>query len=184
MLRAPKFQVTCIGNKGLGFMQRAGAKLFRTSRAWRYAAPGKADRPGQGQLDAYMKGEIDALYIALHPLHQHDEAGAGFRAAAAAVRRCRWVRQDQVGLCLRAGCQGGHRRSAVRYVEALIYQAVAENMASEQSARMVAMKSASDNAKNRDRRIEAGLQQGPSGRDYQRTFGNRQRRCRGLTRRF
>jgi len=36
----------------------------------------------------------------------------------------------------------------VRYVEAVLYQAVAENMASEQSARMVAMKSASDNAKN------------------------------------
>ena len=36
----------------------------------------------------------------------------------------------------------------LRYVEALIYQAVAENMASEQSARMVAMKSASDNAKS------------------------------------
>ena len=34
----------------------------------------------------------------------------------------------------------------VRYVEALIYQSVAENIASEQSARMVAMKSASDNA--------------------------------------
>ena len=34
----------------------------------------------------------------------------------------------------------------VRYVEALVYQAVAENMASEQSARMVAMKAASDNA--------------------------------------
>ena len=34
----------------------------------------------------------------------------------------------------------------VRYVEALVYQAVAENMASEQSARMVAMKSATDNA--------------------------------------
>jgi F-type H+-transporting ATPase subunit gamma len=34
----------------------------------------------------------------------------------------------------------------VRYVEALIYQAVAENLASEQSARMVAMKAASDNA--------------------------------------
>ena len=33
-----------------------------------------------------------------------------------------------------------------RYIEALVYQAVAENMASEQSARMVAMKSASDNA--------------------------------------
>ena len=34
-----------------------------------------------------------------------------------------------------------------RYVEALIYSSVAENMASEQSARMVAMKAASDNAK-------------------------------------
>src|SRR5690606_4393191 len=35
----------------------------------------------------------------------------------------------------------------LRYVEGLVYQAVAENMASEQSARMVAMKAASDNAK-------------------------------------
>lgn len=35
-----------------------------------------------------------------------------------------------------------------RYIEALVYQAVAENLASEQSARMVAMKSASDNAGN------------------------------------
>jgi F-type H+-transporting ATPase subunit gamma len=33
-----------------------------------------------------------------------------------------------------------------RYIEAIIYQTVAENMSSEQSARMVAMKSASDNA--------------------------------------
>ena len=35
-----------------------------------------------------------------------------------------------------------------RYIEALVYQAVAENMASEQSARMVAMKAATDNAGN------------------------------------
>ena len=35
-----------------------------------------------------------------------------------------------------------------RYVEALVYQAVAENMASEHSARMVAMKAATDNAGN------------------------------------
>jgi F-type H+-transporting ATPase subunit gamma len=34
-----------------------------------------------------------------------------------------------------------------RYIESLVYNAVAENMASEQSSRMVAMKSASDNAK-------------------------------------
>jgi F-type H+-transporting ATPase subunit gamma len=36
----------------------------------------------------------------------------------------------------------------VRYMESLVYQAVVENMASEQSARMVAMKAASDNAKS------------------------------------
>jgi F-type H+-transporting ATPase subunit gamma len=35
-----------------------------------------------------------------------------------------------------------------RYIESIIYHAVAENMASEQSARMVAMKAASDNAVN------------------------------------
>ena len=39
-------------------------------------------------------------------------------------------------------------QTLTRYVEALIYQAVTENMASEQSARMVAMKAASDNAGN------------------------------------
>ena len=33
-----------------------------------------------------------------------------------------------------------------RYVESLVYQAVLENLASEHAARMVAMKSASDNA--------------------------------------
>nr|MCU0804167.1 F0F1 ATP synthase subunit gamma [Burkholderiales bacterium] len=36
----------------------------------------------------------------------------------------------------------------LRYIEAVVYQAVNENIASEQSARMVAMKSASDNAAN------------------------------------
>ena len=36
----------------------------------------------------------------------------------------------------------------VRYVEALVYHATAENVASEQAARMVAMKSATDNAGN------------------------------------
>ena len=50
----------------------------------------------------------------------------------------------------------------MRYVEALVYQAVAENMASEQSARMVA-KAATDNAGNSIKRTQAGLQQDPPG---------------------
>ncbi len=65
-----------------------------------------------------------------------------------------------------------------RYIEALIYQAVAENMASEQSARMVAMKAASDNAGDADRRADADLQQEPAGGDHQGALGDRRRRRR------
>ena len=43
--------------------------------------------------------------------------------------------------------EGPAKEVLTRYIEAIIFQAVAENMASEQSARMVAMKAASDNAK-------------------------------------
>ena len=69
----------------------------------------------------------------------------------------------------------------MRYVEALVYQAVAENMASEQSARMVAMKSATDNAGNVIDELQAGLQQDPPGGDHQGTLRDRRRRGRGLT---
>ena len=51
-----------------------------------------------------------------------------------------------LGLHLRARGAAVLDQVLTRYIEAIIYQAVAENMASEQSARMVAMKAASDNA--------------------------------------
>ncbi|MCL2635228.1 MAG: F0F1 ATP synthase subunit gamma [Betaproteobacteria bacterium] len=144
-----KFQATCIGNKGLGFMQRAGAKVVSqvtalgdTPRLEKLIGPVKV------QLDAYINGEIDALYIGytrfintmkqepvfeqLLPLSD-DTVGSG---------KARW---DYV---YEPDAKTVIDELLLRYVEALIYQAVAENMASEQSARMVAMKSASDNAKN------------------------------------
>ncbi len=144
-----KFQVTCIGNKGLGFMQRAGAKVVShvtalgdTPRLEKLIGPVKV------QLDAYMNGEIDALYIGytrfintmkqepvfeqLLPLSD-DTVGSG-------TARWDYVYEPDAKTVI--------DELLLRYVEALIYQAVAENMASEQSARMVAMKSASDNAKN------------------------------------
>jgi ATP synthase F1 gamma subunit len=88
----------------------------------------------------------------LHPLHQHDEAGAGGRAAAAAVgrRRCRprprQRHEHGWDYIYEPDAQTVIDDLLLRYVEALVYQAVAENMASEQSARMVAMKAATDNA--------------------------------------
>jgi F-type H+-transporting ATPase subunit gamma len=141
-------QVTAIGNKGLGFMQRAGAKVVShvtglgdTPHLEKMIGPVKV------QLDAYIKGEIDALFICY-------------------TRFINTMKQEPVMeqlLPLPGEFAGGEKKKwdyiyepdaktviddlLVRYVEALIYQSVAENMASEQSARMVAMKSASDNAK-------------------------------------
>ncbi len=144
-----KLRVTAIGNKGLGFMQRAGADLVSqviglgdTPHLEKLIGPVKV------QLDAYMKGEIDVLYIVytrfintmkqeptlyqLLPLSGDLVGGEGNRWDYLYEPDAKVVIDDLL----------------VRYVEAMIYQAVAENMASEQSARMVAMKSASDNAKN------------------------------------
>ena len=69
-----------------------------------------------------------------------------------------------------------------RFVEALVYQMVNENMASEQSARMVAMKAASDNAEDDHRGAAAHLQQDAAGGDHQGTGGDRRRRGGGLDR--
>ena len=144
-----QLRVTAIGNKGLGFMQRAGANVISqltglgdTPHLERLIGPVKV------QLDAYMKGEIDILYIAftrfvntmkqeptlyqLLPLAGDLVGGEGNRWDYLYEPDAKTVIDDLL----------------VRYVEAMIYQSVAENMASEQSARMVAMKSASDNAKN------------------------------------
>jgi len=143
-----KFQATCIGNKGFGFMQRSGAKIVSH-------ATGLGDTPHlekligpvKIQLDAYMKGEIDALYIGynrfINTMKQEPvfEQLLPLSGDAVGSSKTNW---DYV---YEPEAKSVIDDLLIRYVEALIYQAVAENMASEQSARMVAMKSASDNAK-------------------------------------
>jgi F-type H+-transporting ATPase subunit gamma len=145
-----KVQVTAIGNKGLGFMQRIGAKVV--SQAVHLGDAPQLDKligPIKLQLDAYAAGEIDAVYIAytrfintmkqesvieqLLPLDAHrlEETSRDYAWDYLYEPNAQTVLDDLL----------------LRYVEALVFQAVAENMASEQSARMVAMKSASDNAK-------------------------------------
>ncbi len=145
-----KVQVSAIGNKGLGFMQRIGAKVV--SQAVHLGDAPQLDKligPIKLQLDAYAAGEIDAVYIAytrfintmkqesvieqLLPLDAHrlEETSRDYAWDYLYEPNAQTVLDDLL----------------LRYVEALVYQAVAENMASEQSARMVAMKSASDNAK-------------------------------------
>ena len=140
--------VCCIGNKGLGFMQRVGGKVVShvtglgdTPHLEKLIGPVKV------QLDAYLKGEIDALYIGytrfINTMKQEPvfEQLLPLSGEAVGSAKTKW---DYV---YEPDSKAVIDDLLVRYVEALIYQAVAENMASEQSARMVAMKSASDNAK-------------------------------------
>ena len=146
--RGTRYQATCIGNKGLGFMQRVGGKVVShvtglgdTPHLEKLIGPVKV------QLDAYLKGEIDALYIGytrfINTMKQEPvfEQLLPLSGEAVGSAKTKW---DYV---YEPDSKAVIDDLLIRYVEALIYQAVAENMASEQSARMVAMKSASDNAK-------------------------------------
>jgi F-type H+-transporting ATPase subunit gamma len=96
-----------------------------------------------------MKGEIDALYIGytrfINTMKQEPVFEQLLPLADETVKSDHQAGWDYV---YEPDAKAVIDDLLIRYVEALIYQAVAENMASEQSARMVAMKSASDNAKN------------------------------------
>jgi F-type H+-transporting ATPase subunit gamma len=144
--------VTAIGNKGLGFMQRLGANVVSqltgigdTPRLETLIGPVKI------MLDAYMEGRIDALFIAynrfVNTMKQEPTLTqllplAKLASEDEASLRTHW---DYI---YEPDAQPVVDAMLKRYIESLVYQAVAENIACEQSARMVAMKAASDNAKN------------------------------------
>jgi F-type H+-transporting ATPase subunit gamma len=142
-----QFEVCCIGNKGLGFMQRMGANIVSQ-------ATQLGDRPRMEMLIGAIKVMLDG-YIA----DRFD------RLMILSTRFINTMKQEPVmeQLLPLAGEHLGAPEGTwdylyepeakavldqvlTRYIETVIYQAVAENMASEQSARMVAMKAASDNA--------------------------------------
>jgi F-type H+-transporting ATPase subunit gamma len=144
-----KVQVTAIGNKGLGFMQRIGAKVV--SQAVQLGDAPRLDKligPIKLQLDAYAAGEIDAVYIAytrfINTMKQESVIEQLLPLDPKRLEETSGYAWDYL---YEPDAQAVLDDLLLRYVEALVYQAVAENMASEQSARMVAMKSASDNAK-------------------------------------
>ena len=100
-------------------------------------------------LDAFQNGELDAVYLAYtrfintmkqEPVMEQLLPLTGERLETSGSHAWDYLYEPDAQTVI--------DELLVRYVEALVYQAVAENMASEQSARMVAMKAASDNAKN------------------------------------
>ena len=143
-------QITAIGNKGLGFMQRINARVVSqlvqlgdTPHLEKLIGPLKV------QLDAYAAGEIDVLYLAynrfINTMKQEPVIEQLLPLDPSRLEET--TREFSWDYLYEPDAQTVLDELLIRYVEALIYQAVAENMASEQSARMVAMKSASDNAK-------------------------------------
>ena len=142
-----QFEVCCIGNKGLGFMQRLGAKIVSHVTQL-------GDRPQMEKLIGAIKVMLDA-----YAEKRYD------RVVIFYTRFINTMTQEAVEeqLLPLSGEKLGAPEGAwdylyepdakevldqvlTRYIETIIYQALAENMASEQSARMVAMKAASDNA--------------------------------------
>ena len=148
-------RAVAIGNKGLGFLNRAGATVVANSiQLGDTPHLEKIIGPVKVLLDAYAKGELSGVCISYTQFHNTMKQEAVVEAllplskakmeeeSIASGKAHSW---DYI---YEPDAQSVIDDLLVRYVEALVYQAVAENMASEQSARMVAMKAASDNAGN------------------------------------
>jgi F-type H+-transporting ATPase subunit gamma len=152
-------QTVAIGNKGLGFLNRIGANVVAN-------VTHLGDRPHLERLigpvkvllDAYAKGEVNAVFLSytrfINTMKQ--EVVMEQLLPLSAVQMQEDTRASEAVSGSKHGWDYIYEPDAqaviddllVRYVEALVFQAVAENMASEHAARMVAMKAATDNAGN------------------------------------
>jgi F-type H+-transporting ATPase subunit gamma len=147
-------QAVAIGNKGFGFLNRVGVKVV--SHATQLGDAPQLEKligPVKVMLDAFVEGKVDAVYLCytkfINTMKQEPVveqllplAAEHLQQTAAEKAQYGWdyIYEPDAATVI--------DELLTRYVEALVYQAVAENMASEQSARMVAMKAATDNAGN------------------------------------
>jgi F-type H+-transporting ATPase subunit gamma len=142
-------RVTPIGNKGFSFMGRIGAKV-KSHLIGLGDTPHVEDLIGavKVMLDAYVAGEVDAIYFSYNhfvntmkqePTFEQLLPLSGEVLAESRSGQWDYIYEPDAKLVV--------DELLLRYVESLVYSAVTENQASEQSSRMVAMKAASDNAK-------------------------------------
>jgi F-type H+-transporting ATPase subunit gamma len=146
-----KAQAVAIGNKGLGFLGRSGVKVV--SHATQLGDTPHLDKligPVKVLLDAYVNGEINSInlcYTRFINTMKQESVVEQLLPLSAEVLKTHEVHSTW-DYIYEPDAQTVIDELLLRYVEAMVYQAVAESMASEQSARMVAMKSATDNAGN------------------------------------
>ena len=147
-------QAVAIGNKGLGFLNRISAKVV--SQATQLGDRPQIDKligPVKAMLDLFIAGQLDAVYLCytrfINTMNQEPQVQQLLPLTADHLQQSA-AEQSQYGwdYIYEPDAPAVIDELMTRYIEGLVYQAVAENMASEQSARMVAMKAATDNAGN------------------------------------
>jgi F-type H+-transporting ATPase subunit gamma len=147
-------QAVAIGTKGNGFLNRIGAKVISHATGLGDAPQiEKLIGPVKVMLDAFVEGKVDAVYLCytkfINTMKQEPVVEQLLPLAADSLKQTE-AEKSAYGwdYLYEPDAQSVIDNLMVRYTEALVFQAVAENMASEQSARMVAMKAATDNAGN------------------------------------
>jgi F-type H+-transporting ATPase subunit gamma len=147
-----KVQAVAIGNKGLGFLNRIGAKVVsQVTQIGDRPHMDKLIGPVMTMLDLFASGQVDAVYLCytkfINTMTQEPLVEQLLPLTAERLQQSEseksqyawdYIYEPEARVVIDA--------LLTRYIEALVYQGVAENMASEQSARMVAMKAATDNA--------------------------------------
>lgn len=143
-------EAVAIGNKGFSFLNRIGVKVV--SHVTQLGDRPHLDKligPVKVLLDAYAEGRINAVYLSytkfINTVKQ-EPVVEQLLPLKADVLNAGASHQHSWEYIYEPDAQSVIDELLVRYVESLIYQSVAENMASEHSARMVAMKAATDNA--------------------------------------
>jgi F-type H+-transporting ATPase subunit gamma len=144
-------QAVAIGNKGLGFLGRNGVKVVaQATQLGDTPHLEKMIGPVKVLLDAYVNGEISSVQLCftrfINTMKQEPVIEQLLPLSSEKMQKD--SKQHSWDYVYEPDANVVIDDLLLRYVEALVYQAVAESMASEQSARMVAMKSATDNAGN------------------------------------
>ena len=149
-----KIQAVAIGNKGLAFLNRVGVKVVsQITQLGDQPHMEKLIGPVMAILDLFASGQVDAVYLCYtkfvntmtqEPIVEQllPLSAERLQVNEAEQSQYAWdyIYEPEAKVVIDA--------LITRYIEALVYQGVAENMASEQAARMVAMKAATDNAGN------------------------------------
>jgi F-type H+-transporting ATPase subunit gamma len=144
-------ELVAIGSKGAGFLDRIGARVI--SQVVQLGDTPHLERllgPVKVVLDAYSAGQLDVIYLFYTRfVNVMTQVAVSEQLVPLAADRLKPDRRTHSwDYIYEPDAQAVIEALLIRYIEALIYQAVAENMASENSARRMAMKAASDNAGN------------------------------------